>query len=308
MARSKRWVVDKHSPRELSQVLDRLGADPDAIAHGRVFVQGARVTSVHRQLTVGELIEVFMAGRQASGAQPSIAARRDDLVAADKPAGLPTIPDHRGFSSLQLWVAQQLGLDPKQVHATSRLDTDVSGVVVFALSAQARRMVQQARERGSYRRHYLAIATRAPSPPTGRIDAPIGRAADPRLRKVYGRDPAPSSTLIRLTAQCSQAAMVAVEPVTGRTHQIRVHMAHLGAPLLGDDRYGGPRSVVLPSGSVLQLDRIALHAAWVEISLEGAPLWTARSSVPPELVECWRALDGDPRAWDECLRGIEEQS
>ena len=88
-----------------------------------------------------------------------ILSRRDDLVAVAKPAGLSTIPDQRGkAASLSDAVAHALGLpDATAVHATSRLDRLVSGVVVFALSRQAREAASRARSKGSYRRHYVAL-------------------------------------------------------------------------------------------------------------------------------------------------------
>jgi len=91
--------------------------------------------------------------------------------------------------------------------------------------------------------------------------------------------------------------MIAAEPQTGRTHQIRVHLAERGAPLLGDPAYGGKRSVVLPSGSVRETARIALHAAWVQLED-----WKVEAAVPQELTELWLGLGGSEGAWGEAAR------
>jgi len=282
-----------------------MGTALTAVRQGRVFVGRLRAQSTHQQLQTGDVVEVFSADPPAQGPQPAVAAQREGLVAVCKPAGLATIPDQRGSQSLQLWVAQQLGVALQRVHPTSRLDVGVSGIVVFALSAKARHAVEHARELGGYQRHYVAIAAKPPCPAAGVIDAPIGRAADPRLRQIKGRDSAPSQTRYKLVNQGARAALIAVEPITGRTHQIRVHLAHLGAPLLGDPAYGGLRDLVLPSGAVRTLDRVALHAAWVQLQLAPGEKWKAQAPIPEDLKQMWTDLDGHRSAWDECIVEIE---
>jgi 23S rRNA pseudouridine1911/1915/1917 synthase len=308
MARSVRWVVDERSPRELRELLDKMRTPLSAVQQGRVFVGRVRAQSTHQRVQVGDVVEVFCSDAPPQGPQPTVVARRDGLLAVCKPAGLPTIPDQRGSRSLQLWVAEQLGVQLQGVHPTSRLDVGVSGLVVFALSAKARRVVEHAREQGAYQRHYVAIAARPPCPAAGVIDAPIGRAADPRLRQVKGRDSTHSQTRYKLVDQSPRAALIAVEPVTGRTHQIRVHMAHLGAPLLGDPAYGGSRDIVSSSGAVRTLDRVALHAAWVKLQVATGESWMPQAPIPEDLKQLWTALDGNPSAWDDCVVGIEPGS
>ncbi len=91
---------------------------------------------------------------------------------------------------------------------------------------------------------------------------------------------------------------MAFGPATGRTHQIRVHAAHAGAPLLGDRAYGGRTRLTFATGRVLELRRIALHAARVVVPDERGEPVVARAPVPPELVDVWEALGGDPGAWE----------
>ena len=165
-------------------------------------------------------------------------------------------------------------------------------MVLLAIDEAARKLLQSAREQGRYQRHYVAIAGAAPSPAEGMIDAPIGRASDPRKRRIGGPEAATAQTLYRTVATTAFAAMIATEPQTGRTHQIRVHLAERGAPLLGDPAYGGKRSVVLPSGSVREIPRIALHAAWVKLED-----WTVEAEVPQELRALWEGLCGQESAW-----------
>jgi 23S rRNA pseudouridine1911/1915/1917 synthase len=296
---SVRLLVRPSDGSTVRDVLAGAGVDPLAVSEGRVFLGRKRVTSDEELVTAGDTLEV------ASALPPSpdpvkILLHERDLVAADKPAGIPTIPDLAGAAhSLLARVAQRLAVDPSRLHPTSRLDREVSGVVLFALTRAAAERLARARAEGAYERRYLAIATGSLAPDRGTWDAPIGRAREPRLRAVAGRDSVPAVTRYCLTATTpSGPAMFAIAPVTGRTHQIRVHAAHAGAPLVGDRDYGGPARVTLPTGRVLEPRRIALHAARVVVpGSSGRPL-VVRSPVPPELEELWSELGGEPSAWE----------
>jgi len=293
-----RWIVGPADGGRLRDVLARAGADLQAVAEGRVFVRRRRAR--HDTESVSEGDEVFVAPPSGSLADAPLLARARDMVAVDKPAGIPTIPDHGGAAhALLRVVARATGIDPAQLHPTSRLDRDVSGVVVFALTRAAAQRLARARSHGAYERRYLAIASTEPSPARGIWDFPIGRAADPRLRATDGVHPVPARTLY---ASCGRtpggAVLLALGPQTGRTHQLRVHASRAGAPLLGDAAYGGPSRLVTPGGRVLEPRRIALHAARVVVPDEqGRPL-TVSSPVPTSLTELWSNLEGDPAAWE----------
>jgi 23S rRNA pseudouridine1911/1915/1917 synthase len=295
-----RWIVRPGDGRTVGEVLARAGADGRALGDGRVFVGLRRVRSADQPLHPGD--EVNVAPPHAERTEPArILFHDDDLVAADKPTGIPTIADHAGSAhALVAAVARALGVDEARVHPTSRLDRDVSGVVVFALTPAAAERMLRARREGAYDRRYVALATRAPHPDRGTWDAPVGRARDPRLRAVGGRDPVVATTRFAVTASvASGVAMLAVAPVTGRTHQIRVHASHAGSPLLGDRSYGGPTRVTLPTGRVLEPRRIALHAARVVVPGADGAARTLVSPIPAELLALWTALGGEPSAWEE---------
>jgi RluA family pseudouridine synthase len=288
-------------------VLEAMGADPGALQDGRVFVSGRRVERASTELSEGQCVEVFEPGALRSwDEEPAVLLDREGMIAVRKPAALPTIPDARGReASLVGWLAREIGpARARHLHPCSRLDVGVSGVVVLACTPEARRRLTEARQAGDYLRRYVAVSVRAPQPPDGSVDVPIGRADDPRARRVNGRDAREALTRYRTVAQIAGAAMIAVEPVTGRTHQIRVHLAHLGAPLLGDRRYGGPGSIVLASGAVRELGRIALHAARVCVRLgAGEAAFEASAPMPERLTDIWEALGGESEAWDEAIDG-----
>jgi 23S rRNA-/tRNA-specific pseudouridylate synthase len=235
---------------------------------------------------------------------------RDGLIACSKPAGIPTVPDHRGAShSLVALAAQSIGRKPGELFVTSRLDREVSGAVVFATSPEAEGRLRRAREQGQYARRYVAIASAADTlinvdqvDQRARLwDAPIGAGKDPLHRAVGGPDAKAAQTRWAIVARAGSFAMLAVEPQTGRTHQIRVHASHAGAPLVGDRDYGGPVRVTLPNGSIVALARIALHAARVRVpDAAGEPL-VASAPIPAELERIWSALGGAPEAWDRAV-------
>ena len=219
------------------------------------------------------------------------------LVFVDKPAGLQTEPDVKTTDTLLSRAAEQLSVPAGRLHALSRLDTAVSGVVTFGLTPDARRMVQDWREAQRFKRRYLALAAGKPSAPGGVWSDSIGRGAG-SLRKVAGRNAEAAHTDYAVMASTehapratpSQLHMLALAPRTGRTHQLRVHCSAHGLPLLGDRAYGGASRLITGSGAVTALDRIALHAAWVELPLP-EPL-RFESPTPLWLLDIWRAFRG----------------
>jgi 23S rRNA-/tRNA-specific pseudouridylate synthase len=319
---TRRWTVKAGEGSTVGDIVLRLGEDLRALSEGRVFLARKRVHHAREPVRPGDVVTVASAV-PPSDAEIRILAREADLVAADKPAAIPTIPDHAGSAhSLLARTAQAIGMDPSRLHPTSRLDRGVSGVVVFALSAEGAARLKRARDEGCYARRYVAIAVRAPvtTPPPfgdrearqagtpgherGTWDWPIGRdAKDPRRRAVNGRDPVPARTRWAVVATApSGATLLAVSPLTGRTHQIRVHAGRAGAPLLGDRAYGGPVRVTLPSGRILPLSRIALHAARVVVPHIAHGELGIESPVPADLRDVWSALGGDPKAWDTAVQ------
>jgi 23S rRNA-/tRNA-specific pseudouridylate synthase len=277
-------------------VLSRAGADGDAVADGRVFIGRRRALSPEEPVAVGDEVHIAPKSQSVSGA--TLLLDEDGLVAADKPAAVTTIPGHGdGAESLLSMVARTLGVHPRTLHPTSRLDRGVSGVVVFARTTAAADRLAAARARGSYSRRYLAIAASAPSPTSGEWTAAIGAGRDPRHRGVGGRDPAAARSRYGTVARAGEWALLGLEPVTGRTHQLRVHASHAGAPLLGDRSYGGPTRASLASGRVLAFERIALHAARVRVPRSDGSVVEVSSPVPDALRDWWQLAGGADVAW-----------
>jgi 23S rRNA pseudouridine1911/1915/1917 synthase len=205
------------------------------------------------------------------------------LLAIDKPAGQlshPARSEQRGTAANAVAARYGVGGGADAVSAESgkggvppirpvhRLDRDTSGVLVFAREARAAGSLARQRSAGTLRREYLALVSGRPGP-AGEVEQPL--AADPghRTRQVVSQDGRPAHTRYQVMQYGAGAALVAARLHTGRTHQLRVHMASIGHPLLADDLYGGP--------PYEGLGRQALHAWRVRLRhpLDGRELTIA---------------------------------
>lgn len=290
------WVAED---AKLADLFDRLGPEAaSALAEGRLFIGRKRARDPEEPVSSGEVVTLHAPRSFSDGAH--VLSEHDDVVAAFKPAGMATVPDHRGAAGSLLFLIEKA--TGRRLHTTSRLDVGVSGVVLFAASDEARERLARARERGVYLRRYVAIAASAPSPGQGVWNAKIGRAPNPRQRRVGGSSPKPAETHYRVVELTERGhALLAVQPITGRTHQIRVHAAHANAPLLGDTVYGGPPRLVFASGAVTRLSRIALHAAWVEVPDAKGEGFCAFAPVPDDLRAIWKAVGGSDEGIERAL-------
>jgi 23S rRNA pseudouridine1911/1915/1917 synthase len=195
--------------------------------------------------------------------------RDADWLAVRKPSGIPTTaPAAANVISLVDRVRTDIVRDETVVpHPLSRLDVEVTGVVLFALTERARQRAVDARAAGRYERRYVAIASSIPDPAVGVWSWTVGIDPRDRTRRVAGggRDPVPARTRYASIETAAGIALVQIDLETGRTHQIRVHMQKAGCPVVGDRAYGGPRHITLHDGSVVTARRVMLHASGVRI-------------------------------------------
>jgi RluA family pseudouridine synthase len=213
------------------------------------------------------------------------------LMVVDKPAGVVVIPGREGGPSLRDTLESALG---RKVYVVHRLDRDTSGALVFALDAAVHRALSQAFETGKVRKRYRALVEgRLEAPQT--VDAPLMAARKGRMRVARPGEPdaKPSRTRIRPVETFANASLVEAEPLTGRTHQIRVHLLSLGHPLLVDHQYGREAPLTEADlgglGTHAVLDRTPLHAARVEWpALPGVAARGVDSPLPQDMA---RALE-----------------
>ena len=216
------------------------------LAEGAVLVDGAVRPKSHR-LESGSLVEVNLPEAER-GVEPEpvtvvIPYEDEHLVVVDKPAGIAV---HPGAGTRSATLLPQLltmratgGTDPQRPGVVHRLDRDTSGLLVVARSDEAYHALQDAIRRREVERRYLGLVRGHPRSRTGRIDAPIGRdRRDRTLRSLDTDEPREAVTHYELVESLPEHALLEVALETGRTHQIRVHLAAIGLPVSGDPRYG----------------------------------------------------------------------
>jgi tRNA pseudouridine32 synthase/23S rRNA pseudouridine746 synthase len=226
----------------------------------------------------------------------TIAVLHEDahVLAVDKPAGRLVIPG-RGTDELSL--REELEALHGRLWVVHRLDRGTTGVLVFARSAEAHRTLNLAFDRGEPRKRYVALVRGVPAPER-RVEVPLAPARRGKMRPARPGDPRgkPSATLFRLVEQLparawAGGALAVVEafPETGRTHQIRVHLASAGMPLAVDPDYGDADPLRGPDGAPL-LARTPLHAARLELAHPAGGALAIEAPWPADLTAAIEAL------------------
>lgn len=247
-----------------SRLLTQLKKRPEGIT-----VNGNHVT-VRYILRAGDLLRVASDDMTSQDAFPpvelpfTILYEDHDLLIVDKPPNMPTHPSagHNGdtLANGLTWLFAQRG-EPFVFRPVSRLDRNTSGILTLAKNQYAAGILCKAMKAREIKKTYLAITEGFPPEDCGVVETGTRRREDFFvLREVCPPDAEGASLTVteyRVATKYTRHALVELHPLTGRTHQIRVHLAHLGCPILGDDLYGTV-SPLIP--------RHALHAARVELT------------------------------------------
>ncbi len=260
------------------------------IREGYVRVNGRVVTKSGFALTAGARVEIDVPPpRSTSLVAESIPLdvifENADMLVINKPAGMVVhpAPGHESGTLVHAVLGYADDLEgiggeerPGIVH---RLDKDTSGLLVIAKNEQAQRWLQEQFQNRQVEKVYFALVDGVPPTPAGRIEAPIGRHPGDRKRMAIvssakGRQ---AVSEYRTLERFPHHTLLEVRPLTGRTHQIRLHLAFLGCPVVGDVVYGRRRSSI-------PLERHFLHAFRLKITLPGeAEPRCFEAPLPPEL-------------------------
>lgn len=240
---------------------------------GAVLVDDAPFFS-NQPLRAGMVVRVALSEYDVVKHAPDDAAPPVDvlyedeaLIAVNKPALLQCHPSPSapgGSDTLESRVCAYLHAPAHPVH---RLDAETTGIVLFAKVPYAQARLQRQMESGQFQKAYQAWVYGEPFPPGGMVDAPIALSAPDSFTRVVREDGQRAMSLYTCVQTVGlpgggKASLVDLSPMTGRTHQLRVHMAYIGCPLLGDTRYGTPESIAASQALGLahhQLAAVALR-------------------------------------------------
>ena len=229
------------------------------IDEGLVLVNGRRARRAAAAVAAGDRVEVLADEARAVPPKPAAEAievevlyQDEHLLAIDKPPGIVVHPTYKHTSgtllNALLWRFGEGDVIPRFV---SRLDRDTSGVLLVALSADVHARLQRASAHGNIRKEYLAVVAGRPRKRAGTIALPLGRDPGDRRRVTVQDRGRESVTRYEVLGFVGGVTLLRCELVTGRTHQIRVHLAASGWPIVGDRVYGRASS---------DISRQALHA------------------------------------------------
>ena len=272
------------------------------LGDGAVLVDGEARPKSHR-LTGGESLEVEVPERRETRLEPEpveglrVVFEDEHLLVVDKPAGVVVHPaaGHAHGTLVQGLLSQSIegGEEPERPGIVHRLDRDTSGLLVVARSDKAHRRLQQLLRERELVREYAALVRGRPRSRAGRIEAPIGRDRHEPTRHSLDTDtPRDAVTNFEVAELFPVHALLRVRLETGRTHQIRVHLAAIDLPVSGDPTYG--------VAGDLGLQRQFLHAARLAFPHPfGDAEVDINSPLPPELEAALDfARSGDARGPD----------
>ncbi len=230
------YVLEKHLGLS-STLIKRLKRIENAI-----MLNEKQVTLVDT-VNTGDVLAVTIHDRESKNIIPSdipldILYEDEDIIIINKPRCMPTHPSRRHTTNtLANAVVHHLNCIGAAFHAITRLDKDTSGVVLVAKNTHAAKLLTDDISSGRIHKEYVAVVNGVPNPKTGTISASIKRAEPSEVRRCVCDDGKEAITNYAVEMVKDGLSMVKLFPVTGRTHQLRVHMNHIGTPIYGDALY-----------------------------------------------------------------------
>ena len=242
------------------------------IKQGDVTINATRVLSPKHEVTGEEKIAIAELRQPEQTVAIPILYEDDNVIVIDKPVGVLT--HAKGALHEEMTVADffrpktTFGLETNRPGIVHRLDRDTSGVMIGAKNPETARLLSKQFQDRKAKKTYTAVLDGIPKAPKANIDLPIER--NPKAPSTFrvGVGGKSAQTYYEVLEASNKRALVMLAPTTGRTHQLRVHMAYLGTPIVGDRVYGNPS------------DRLYLHATTLEITIPSGQRQTFASVVP----------------------------
>lgn len=211
----------------------------------------------------------------------------DTLLIIDKPPGMlvhPTTSERlETIGNAIMYYFQQKNL-PFKFHPVHRLDRNTSGLLVIAKFPHIQHLLS-ANGVKNINRHYVALITGALQPAIGTIEAPIARHPNSIIQRIVSSEGQQATTCYKVLKDLKNASLIELTLLTGRTHQIRVHLSHIGHPILGDDLYGGSRDLI---------SRQALHASSLSFTHPNSgKMIEVSSPLPTDIIKVINILSVD---------------
>ena len=267
-----------------------------------IMLDGERVT-VRAVVREGQTLSLALEDREEdenrkilpSGPEPEILYEDGDCMAVNKPSGMPTHPTHGHLTDTLANAC--VGLMKRRgenfvFRPVNRLDRETSGAVLIAKNKQTAARLGKAMLEKRIAKRYIAVLRGSGLPDSGEISGYIVRGENSiimRTLKTGGRESERSLTCWRKLADDGEYTAVEAEPVTGRTHQLRLHFASIGAPIAGDGLYG--------DGDASLCGRLALHAVRLTFPRADGTCVTVGAPIPPEIKEAVDKISGDGSQW-----------
>ncbi len=278
-------VAPEYDGRTLETVLRRqMGLSPTRIKRAKFRPDGLLINGdrafTSAVVCAGQTITVHLPELEENCLVPTegpvdIVYEDQWLMVVNKPAGLPVHPGPGHYAdtlgNYLTWVLQKRGENPV-FRPVNRLDQGTSGLMLLAKSAEAHERLQLLLHTDAFVRTYAALTASVPKKLAGTISAPIAPVPGVLNRYYVNREGKPAQTDYQVIEQKDGMALWRLRLHTGRTHQIRVHLSHLGCPLLGDTLYGGAAA----------LERPALHSAAVRLRHPFLQCWMEWKAPLPE--------------------------
>lgn len=252
------------------------------IESGKVQVDGMVRKKAGHKVRQGSRIEIDYDPSEAAPAAIDLEVlyEDDDCVVIDKPAGVLT--HSKGAfnpeATVATWLSSRVkGLTGERAGIVHRLDRATSGVMICAKTPDALSWLQKQFSQRKVTKYYEAVTAGVPDEPEAVIDMPIER--NPKRPQTFraGTNGKIATTRYKVLAGNGTYSLLELLPATGRTHQLRVHLSHIGHPILGDELYGGPPA-----------ERLFLHARSLELTLPNRQRKTFAVPTPPEFKKAVR--------------------